>query len=84
METIRFQILTQEDFGVFERVEPGTFDNPPDSNLIREFLADPRHHIVVALDAGTVVAFVSAVTYIHPDKPLNCWINEVSTAPSYR
>jgi ribosomal protein S18 acetylase RimI-like enzyme len=52
--------------------------------LLAEFLADPRHHIVVAHEDGIVVGIVSAVDYVHPDKPRQLWINEVAVAPSYR
>jgi aminoglycoside 6'-N-acetyltransferase I len=63
---------------------PGVFDNDIDPKLAREFLADPRHHIAVALDNGIVVGFASAVDYIHPDKPRELWINEVGTAPTHQ
>lgn len=84
MGTIQYKILEAKDHLVLKRVAPGTFDYPLQNKLVLEFLADPRHHIAVALDDDTVVGVVSAVTYIHPDKPLNCWINEVSTAPAHR
>ena len=61
------------------------FDDPIDPRAAAEFLADPRHHIAVALDAGVVVGFVSAVHYVHPDKPApEMWINEVGVAASHR
>src|SRR5690606_40644887 len=56
-----------------------------DAQGTREFLADERHHIVVALDQGTVVGFASCLHYVHPDKPTpELWINEVAVAPTYR
>ena len=60
------------------------FDNPVDESFAREFLADPRHHIVVALDNDVIIGFASAVHYIHPDKPPELWINEVGVADSYQ
>jgi len=60
------------------------FDNPIDPNLAREFLNDPRHHIVVAVDGGQVVGFASGVDYVHPDKPRELFINAVSVAPAHR
>jgi aminoglycoside 6'-N-acetyltransferase I len=60
------------------------FDNDVDPKLAREFLADPHHHIAVALDNGVVVGFASAVDYIHPDKPRELWVNEVGTAPTHQ
>jgi ribosomal protein S18 acetylase RimI-like enzyme len=60
------------------------FDNPVNPDLAKEFLADSRHHIVVAIDDGQVVGFASAIHYIHPDKPPELWINEVALAPAHR
>lgn len=48
-----------------------------------EFLDDPRHHLVVALDGEVVVGFASGVHYVHPDKPPELWINEVGVAPTH-
>ncbi|HEY5195681.1 MAG TPA: hypothetical protein VIJ51_01500, partial [Solirubrobacteraceae bacterium] len=45
------------------------FDDEPDVDATRRFLADPRHHLLVAYDpAGAPVGFVSGVEMIHPDK----------------
>jgi aminoglycoside 6'-N-acetyltransferase I len=60
------------------------FDNDPDPDLTREFLRDDRHHLVVAIDDGLVVGFVSGLHYVHPDKPPELWINEVGVAPSHQ
>lgn len=59
------------------------FDTPPRPDLVSTFLSDPRHHIVLALDPQ-IVGFISAVDYVHPDKPRALWINEVSTHVQYR
>ncbi|HEY6618887.1 MAG TPA: GNAT family N-acetyltransferase [Steroidobacteraceae bacterium] len=49
-----------------------------------EFLSDPRHHMVVALLGSQVIGMASAVHYVHPDKPPELWVNEVSVASAYR
>lgn len=77
-------LLGPGDAQILARVAPDVFDNPVDSDLAKEFLADPRHHIAVAIDDGLVVGFASAVHYVHPDKPAELWINEVGVAPSHR
>lgn len=82
--TIEFKILEAGDEHVLSRVAPDVFDLPVDERLTAEFLRDPRHHIVVALGEGLVIGFASAVTYIHPDKPAELWINEVGVTPSHR
>lgn len=80
---VEFKILQSGDEAVLEHVAPDVFDNPIDPALTREFLADPRHHIVVAVDDGLVVGFASGVDYVHPDKPAELWINEVGVASSH-
>jgi len=65
-------------------VANGVFDNPVNENFAREFLEDPRHHIVAAISEGVVVGFASAVNYIHPDKSPELWINEVAVTSSHQ
>ena len=63
----------------------GVFDDPIVADRTREFLDDPRHHLLVALDNELVVGFVSALHYIHPDKPQpELWINEIGVASTHR
>lgn len=78
------KILSSDDLPLLLDSAEDVFDNPVDESLAREFLADPRHHIVVALVDGTVIGFASAVHYIHPDKPPELWINEVGVATSHQ
>jgi ribosomal protein S18 acetylase RimI-like enzyme len=40
--------------------------------------------MAVAVEDSTLVGFASAVNYVHPDKPDELWINEVSVAEPYR
>ena len=82
--TIAIKVLEAGDDDVLRSVAPDVFDNPIDPKLVREFLNDPRHHIVVAVDGGQVVGFASGVDYIHPDKPPELFINEVGVASAYR
>jgi len=83
MTTI-IKVLQRGDDPVLMNVAEGLFDNPIDAKLSKEFLEDPRHHIAVAIDNGTVVGFASGVHYIHPDKPPELWVNEVSVAPTHQ
>ena len=82
---IEIKLLAPGDDAVLQHVAPGVFDDPIHTARAAEFLADPRHHLVVAIDEGVVIGFVSAVRYVHPDKPApELWINEVSVAVAYR
>lgn len=82
---IEIRVLGRGDVGVLDRVDADVFDHAIDRDAAREFLADPRHHIVVAMDADVVVGFASGVHYVHPDKPIpELWINELGVASSHR
>jgi ribosomal protein S18 acetylase RimI-like enzyme len=82
---LEIKILGPQDAGVLKCVAPDVFDDPIDVRRAEEFLADPRHHLAVAVEDGLVVGFVSAVHYVHPDKPRpELWINEVSVAETHR
>ena len=78
------KVLAGLDNSLLKNVAEDVFDNSIDESFAREFLSDPRHHIVVAIADGVVVGFASAVHYIHPDKPPELWINEVGVAPSHQ
>ena len=81
--TIEIRLLGPGDDGVLTRVAPDVFDASLDPSWTAEFLRDPRMHLVVALDRGTVVGFASGVHYLHPDKAPELFINEVGVAPSH-
>jgi GNAT superfamily N-acetyltransferase len=82
---IEIKLLGLRDAGVLADVDPDVFDNPIDIGRADAFLADPRHHLAVAVEGGWVVGFVSAVHYVHPDKPRpELWINEVGVAATHR
>jgi ribosomal protein S18 acetylase RimI-like enzyme len=81
---VEIKVLRSGDDRILANVAAHVFDNPIHPEFTREFLADPRHHIAVAIDDGLVVGFASAVHYIHPDKPPELWINEVAVAPAHR
>jgi ribosomal protein S18 acetylase RimI-like enzyme len=78
------RLLSPGDQALLANVADDVFDNPVDPALARAFLADPRHHIVAAIDGALVVGFISAVDYIHPDKPAELWINETGVAPTHQ
>jgi ribosomal protein S18 acetylase RimI-like enzyme len=82
---IAIKILNYNDIDILRNIDPDVFDDALDLQRAEEFLADPRHHLAVAIDDRLVVGFVSAVHYVHPDKPHpEMWINEVSVAETHR
>jgi ribosomal protein S18 acetylase RimI-like enzyme len=81
---IEIRILGANDGAVLGRLAPGVFDHGIDPRWSAEFLADPRHHLAVAIDGDRVVGMTSAVHYVHPDKRPELWINEVGVASTHR
>lgn len=81
---IEIRALGPNDDQLVLHAAAGVFDNEPRATFTAEFLNDPRHHMVVALDAGRVVGFVSAVHYVHPDKEPELWLDEVSVASTHQ
>ena len=82
---IEIKLLGPAHLGILDNVAENVFDDAIVESYAREFLGDPRHRLVVALDQDTVVGFVSAVIYIHPDKPApELWINEIGVAPTHQ
>ncbi|HEX6535852.1 MAG TPA: GNAT family N-acetyltransferase [Gemmatimonadaceae bacterium] len=81
---IDVRVLGPADAAVLERVAPDVFDGPVDPHWTAEFLADPRHHLAVAIDDGVVVGMASGLHYVHPDKPPELWVNEVGVTPTHQ
>lgn len=84
LPTVTIRLLGPDDASVLGHVAPDVFDNAVDPRWTAEFFADPRHHLAVAQDGSLVVGMASALHYVHPDKPPELYINEVSVAPTYR
>lgn len=78
------RVLQAGDASVLDRVADDVFDCPVDARWSAEFLADPRHHLAVAIDDDLVVGMASGIHYIHPDKPPQLFINEVGVASSHQ
>jgi aminoglycoside 6'-N-acetyltransferase I len=79
------KLLQPTDLHILKDSAANVFDDPIVESSAQEFLNDPRHRLVVALDGDLVVGFVSAVIYLHPDKPNpEMWINEIGVAPTHQ
>ena len=81
---LEIRLLGPHDRAVLDHVADGVFDAPVDPRWTGEFLADARHHLVVARLDGVVVGMASAVDYVHPDKAPQLWINEAGVAPTHQ
>lgn len=83
-QPITIRNLGPEDAHILDRVAEDVFDNPVEPNWAYGFLVTRVNEIVVALQAGEVIGFASGTVLMHPDKPNGFFINEVSTAETYR
>jgi GNAT superfamily N-acetyltransferase len=82
---MEIRLLGPADLALLESAGTDVFDDPIDFRAADEFLKNPRHHIVVAIDDSVVVGFASGVHYVHPDKPApELWINEVGVASTHQ
>jgi ribosomal protein S18 acetylase RimI-like enzyme len=82
---ITLKLLRPTELDTLDNMAKHVFDDPIVKSSAQEFLKDSRHRLVVAVDGDLVVGFVSAVIYLHPDKPIpEMWINEIGVAPSHQ
>lgn len=58
---VEIRILDPGEAYVRTHVAAEVFDDEPDPRLTEEFLADPRHHLAVAIERNLVVGFASAL-----------------------
>ncbi len=80
---IKIRHATLDDLDAMVAVGDRLFDNPVKPERTIEFLADPRHHLVLAFDGDAVVGMASAFHYVHPDKDPALFINEVGVIESH-
>ena len=84
MSEIEVRLAAAEDAELFDRVAEEVFDEAVDPARLAAYLSTPGHHMIVALDRGTIVGQVAAVAHRHPDKPTELYIDEVGVAAGYR
>jgi ribosomal protein S18 acetylase RimI-like enzyme len=69
--------------GLLERVDDDVFDDAVQPARVNAFVANPANQLVVAVSDDTVVGMASGITYVHPDKPLALFINEVGVSARF-
>lgn len=84
MSAIAVRLLTAADAEVLARVDPDVFDAPVRAEWAVAYLARPHHLLAVAIDDGLVVGMASGIEYLHPDKPLQLFINEVGVSDRWQ
>jgi [ribosomal protein S18]-alanine N-acetyltransferase len=60
------------------------FDGPARPDATRRFLDSADHHLLLALDSGTPIGFVSGVEVTHPDKGTEMFLYELGVDEPFR
>ena len=82
-DKITIRRLGPEDAGVLANLAEGVFDEGITPGQTQRFLASDSHEILVALAGDLVVAMITAVVHLHPDKKPQLWINEVGVGDDW-
>lgn len=81
---IEIRTVSGDDAGLFAKIAPDVFDEPVHPEKLAAYLAEPGHHMMVALDDGVVIAQCAAVIHRHPDKVAELYIDEVGVSPDWQ
>lgn len=81
---ITTKILDSDGGRVLERVAADVFDHPVNPKWTDEFLRDEKNLLAVACSDDIVVGMATGFVYLHPDKPLQLFVNEIGVSPNYQ
>jgi aminoglycoside 6'-N-acetyltransferase I len=81
---VEIRRITPGDEAVFERIAPEVFDEPVNAARLEEYLREPGHLMLLAIEDGLVVGQCAAVVHRHPDKATELYVDEVGTASTHR
>ncbi len=76
-------LIDEANASLLEQVDDDVFDHEVQPALLRAFLDNPANVLVVAVVEGRVVGMATGIAYVHPDKPLALFINEVGVASRF-
>jgi aminoglycoside 3-N-acetyltransferase I len=81
--SVSIRRLGPDDAGLVLSAE-GIFDSPATHEATHRFLAEPGHHLLMALEGDRAVGFVSGVEMTHPDKGTELFLYELGVAADAR
>ncbi len=82
--SVELHRVTIDDLELFDRVADEVFDAPIVPERLRQYLAEPGHLMILAVEDGVVVGQCAAVIHRHPDKVTELYIDELGTAPLHQ
>ncbi len=72
------------DEALFDSVAEDVFDEAVDPSRLAAYLAEPGHHLVVAIADGQILGQCAAVIHRHPDKPTELYIDNLGVSPAFQ
>jgi ribosomal protein S18 acetylase RimI-like enzyme len=83
-DALSLHVVAPATAALLDRLDDDVFDHPVQPALLHAFLAAPSNVLVVAVVGGTVVGMASGFTYLHPDKPLAFFLNELGVSARFQ
>jgi len=84
IQNIKYKIASLDDLPTIKKAGRRLFDNAIKINRAKEFLTDPRHHLVIACHNDEVIGMVSGFHYVHPDKEPELYVSEIAVLEKYQ
>lgn len=84
-DDIEIHLCAPGDEKLFTHIAPEVFDDPIVPEKLAQYLKLPHHHLFIALEKGTIVGQLTALSQEHPEnRPGDLFIDEVAVAPAAR
>jgi ribosomal protein S18 acetylase RimI-like enzyme len=81
--SVEIHVVSLATASLLDSVDDDVFDHQVQPELLRAFLSNPANLLVVAVHGAQVVGMASGIAYVHPDKPLSLFINEVGVSERF-
>src|SRR5262245_4970617 len=81
---ITIHLVTASNASLLDQVADDVFDHRVQPALMQAFLTNPTNLLVVAVADGVVIGMASGIAYVHPDKPLQLFVNEVGVSTRFQ
>lgn len=79
-----FQRVSLDDIHLLDDVADDIFDHPIDFGFARQFLADARNILIVALHGTRVIGQLVAIVHHHLDAPTDLFIENLGVSQEWR
>jgi ribosomal protein S18 acetylase RimI-like enzyme len=84
MASMQYVRIHHENAALLHRVADEVFDEPIMPERVAAYLENPANLLILAVTDGVVIGQIAAVLHLHPDKPIELYIDEVGVTPQYR